>query len=85
MHNPEDKSATRGCLKTVEDRIELLQDCLNGKETQQRPLIVQSIKEARKHDDEALATIDKEIADLKSQIKELKLQATKFRAEIQGG
>jgi hypothetical protein len=79
---PEGYMATRSCLRIVEDRIELYQDCLKGKETVEKPLLLQHIKNARKRDEEMLETIDEEIADLKAQIKELEAQATKFRAEI---
>lgn len=84
LGDKESYAATRGCLRILEDRIELFQGCLNGKETIERPHLLATIKEARQRDDEMLAAIDKEIANLKSQIKELGLQAAKFRREIEG-
>jgi hypothetical protein len=81
--NPE-KQAASGCLRVIEERKDLLQGCLHGKETIVKPLLIESIKQAQKQDAETLATIDKEIAELKSQIQALELQAAKFRREIEG-
>ena len=63
------------CLRSVEERKLMLQQCLRGKETMIRPLLVDHIKLMQKLDAEKLAAIDEEIAKLKSQIKDLDLQA----------
>ena len=87
--NPQDfsdleKQATFGCLRVVEQRKELLQGCLHGKETVEKPLLVAAIKEAQLRDAEMLVAIDEEITELKSQIDALELQAEEFRREIAG-
>jgi hypothetical protein len=78
------KQATMGCLRVVEERIELFQGCLHGKETVERPLLLEHIKRAQKQDAAILEAIDKDIANFKAQIKSLELQAKKFRTEIHG-
>ena len=71
------------CLRAVEERMEMLQGCLHGKETVERPLLLEYIKMVQKQDAEMLAAVDKDIAKLKSQIEDLEFQAAKYRKGIQ--
>lgn len=50
------------CLRAVEQRMELLQGCLHGKETVERPSLLLHIQKMQKQDAAMLAAVDNDIA-----------------------